>query len=72
MGSGVSLRGTLWKVSPRRRRGGGATRAGGELGAQVQDQVRAYRSIAADLQSAIALVKKSITDFPVQFGNFRD
>ena len=25
-----------------------------------------------DLQSAIALVKKSITDFPVQFGNFRD
>jgi len=25
-----------------------------------------------DLQQAIALVKKSITDFPVQFGNFRD
>jgi uncharacterized protein YajQ (UPF0234 family) len=25
-----------------------------------------------ELQSAIALVKKSITDFPVQFGNFRD
>jgi len=25
-----------------------------------------------DLQQAIALVKKTITDFPVQFGNFRD
>ena len=25
-----------------------------------------------DLQDAIALVKKSITDYPVQFGNFRD
>jgi len=25
-----------------------------------------------DLQDAIALVKKSITDFPVQFNNFRD
>lgn len=25
-----------------------------------------------DLQSAIALVKKSITDFPLQYGNFRD
>lgn len=25
-----------------------------------------------DLQSAIALVRKTITDFPVQFGNFRD
>jgi uncharacterized protein YajQ (UPF0234 family) len=24
------------------------------------------------LQEAIALVKKSITDFPVQFNNFRD
>jgi len=25
-----------------------------------------------ELQSAIALVKKTVTDFPVQFGNFRD
>src|SRR5262249_9055539 len=25
-----------------------------------------------DLQSAIALVRKTITDYPVQFGNFRD
>jgi uncharacterized protein YajQ (UPF0234 family) len=25
-----------------------------------------------ELQNAIALVKKTITDFPVQFGNFRD
>lgn len=25
-----------------------------------------------DLQDAIALVKKSVTDFPIQFGNFRD
>ena len=24
------------------------------------------------LQEAIALVKKSITDFPLQYGNFRD
>jgi uncharacterized protein YajQ (UPF0234 family) len=25
-----------------------------------------------ELQNAIALVKKTVTDFPVQFGNFRD
>ncbi|MEO8566849.1 MAG: YajQ family cyclic di-GMP-binding protein, partial [Betaproteobacteria bacterium] len=25
-----------------------------------------------ELQNAIAAVKKSITDFPLQFGNFRD
>ncbi len=25
-----------------------------------------------DLQTAIALVKKSIVDFPLQYGNFRD
>jgi uncharacterized protein YajQ (UPF0234 family) len=24
------------------------------------------------LQECIALVKKSVTDFPLQFGNFRD
>jgi uncharacterized protein YajQ (UPF0234 family) len=24
------------------------------------------------LQEAIAFVKKSVTDFPLQFGNFRD
>lgn len=36
------------------------------------DAVRISGAKRDDLQSAIALVKKSITDFPVQFGNFRD
>lgn len=36
------------------------------------DAVRVSGAKRDDLQSAIALVKKSITDFPVQFGNFRD
>ena len=36
------------------------------------DAVRVSGAKRDDLQNAIALVKKSITDFPVQFGNFRD
>ena len=36
------------------------------------DAVRVSGAKRDDLQDAIALVKKSITDFPVQFNNFRD
>jgi uncharacterized protein YajQ (UPF0234 family) len=36
------------------------------------DAVRISGAKRDDLQSAIALVKKSITDFPLQFNNFRD
>ena len=36
------------------------------------DAVRVSGAKRDDLQNAIALVKKSITDFPVQFNNFRD
>jgi uncharacterized protein YajQ (UPF0234 family) len=36
------------------------------------DAVRVSGAKRDELQSAIALVKKTITDFPVQFGNFRD
>ena len=36
------------------------------------DAVRVSGAKRDVLQEAIALVKKSITDFPVQFGNFRD
>jgi len=36
------------------------------------DAVRVSGAKRDDLQSAIALVRKSITDFPLQFGNFRD
>ena len=36
------------------------------------DAVRVSGGKKDELQSAIALVKKSITEFPVQFGNFRD
>lgn len=36
------------------------------------DAVRVSGAKRDDLQSVITLVKKSITDFPVQFGNFRD
>jgi len=36
------------------------------------DAVRVSGAKRDILQDAIALVKKSITDFPVQFGNFRD
>lgn len=44
-----------------------------KLQASIQgDAVRVSGSKRDELQSAIALVKKSITDFPVQFGNFRD
>ena len=36
------------------------------------DAVRVSGGKRDDLQEAIALVKKSITDFPLQFNNFRD
>jgi len=36
------------------------------------DAVRVSGTKRDDLQNAIALVKKSITDFPLQFNNFRD
>jgi uncharacterized protein YajQ (UPF0234 family) len=36
------------------------------------DAVRVSGAKRDDLQNAIALVKKTITDYPVQFGNFRD
>src|SRR5215217_4131943 len=36
------------------------------------DAVRVSGAKRDELQDAIALVKKSITDYPVQFGNFRD
>ena len=36
------------------------------------DAVRVSGAKRDDLQSAIALVRKTITDYPVQFGNFRD
>ena len=36
------------------------------------DAVRVSGAKRDDLQSVIALVKKSIDDFPVQYGNFRD
>ncbi len=44
-----------------------------KLQASIQgDAVRVSGAKRDDLQGAIALVKKSVTDFPVQFGNFRD
>jgi len=36
------------------------------------DSVRVTGAKRDDLQAAIALVKKSITDFPLTYGNFRD
>ena len=36
------------------------------------DAVRVSGGKKDELQSAIALVRKSVTDFPLQFGNFRD
>ena len=36
------------------------------------DAVRVSSAKRDELQNAIAAVKKSITDFPLQFGNFRD
>jgi hypothetical protein len=44
-----------------------------KLQASIQgDAVRISGAKKDELQSAIALVKKSVTDFPLQFGNFRD
>jgi uncharacterized protein YajQ (UPF0234 family) len=36
------------------------------------DAVRVSGAKKDELQNAIALVRKSVTDFPLQFGNFRD
>jgi uncharacterized protein YajQ (UPF0234 family) len=36
------------------------------------DAVRVSGAKRDELQNAIALVKRTVTDFPVQFGNFRD
>ena len=36
------------------------------------DAVRISGAKRDDLQATIALVKKSVTDFPLQYGNFRD
>jgi len=36
------------------------------------DAVRVSGAKRDDLQSVIALVKKAVTDYPLQFGNFRD
>jgi uncharacterized protein YajQ (UPF0234 family) len=36
------------------------------------DAVRVTGAKRDFLQEAIALVKKSVTDFPLQYGNFRD
>ena len=36
------------------------------------DAVRVSGAKKDELQAAISLVRKSITDFPLQFGNFRD
>ena len=41
--------------------------------ASIQGDVVRVSGLKRDvLQDAIALVKKSVTDFPLQFGNFRD
>ena len=36
------------------------------------DTVRVQGAKRDDLQECIALIKKSITDFPIKYGNFRD
>ncbi|MCL2346550.1 MAG: YajQ family cyclic di-GMP-binding protein [Desulfobulbus sp.] len=36
------------------------------------DAVRVQGAKRDDLQDCIALIKKSITDFPIRYGNFRD
>ncbi len=36
------------------------------------DEVRVQGAKRDDLQECIALIKKSITDFPIKYGNFRD
>jgi len=47
--------------------------SGLKLQASIQgDTVRVNGAKRDLLQEAIALVKKSVTDFPLQFGNFRD
>jgi cyclic-di-GMP-binding protein len=44
-----------------------------KIQASIQgDAVRVSGAKRDELQEAIALVKKAVTDYPVQFGNFRD
>ncbi|MCX8086177.1 MAG: YajQ family cyclic di-GMP-binding protein [Rhodocyclaceae bacterium] len=44
-----------------------------KLQATIQgDAVRVFGAKRDDLQAAIALVKKTVTDYPLAFGNFRD
>ena len=44
-----------------------------KLQASIQgDTVRVSGAKRDELQAAIALVKKTVNDFPLQFGNFRD
>jgi uncharacterized protein YajQ (UPF0234 family) len=44
-----------------------------KIQASIQgDAVRVSGAKRDDLQSAIALVKKDVADYPLQFGNFRD
>ncbi|HSS70535.1 MAG TPA: YajQ family cyclic di-GMP-binding protein [Casimicrobiaceae bacterium] len=44
-----------------------------KLQASIQgDAVRVSGAKRDELQAAIALVKKTVSDFPLQFGNFRD
>jgi uncharacterized protein YajQ (UPF0234 family) len=44
-----------------------------KLQASIQgDAVRVSGAKKDELQAAIALVRKTVTDFPLQFGNFRD
>ena len=44
-----------------------------KLQASIQgDAVRVSGAKKDELQQAIALVRKQVTDFPIQFGNFRD
>jgi uncharacterized protein YajQ (UPF0234 family) len=44
-----------------------------KLQASIQgDAVRVSGAKRDELQAAIALVKKTVNDFPLQFGNFRD
>ena len=38
----------------------------------VDESVEDVRRVRDVLQEAIAHVKKNVTDFPLQFGNFRD
>jgi hypothetical protein len=47
--------------------------SGLKVQASIQgDEIRVTGPKRDNLQDAIALVRKSITDFPLKYGNFRD